>query len=186
MTQLDELLRERSDRVPIDDVAERRALDHARHTLRAATVAPPPLVARRRRQAAEPLAWLWRPAWRQRSSPSWRRFPAALGTMWVTPGRRLHPRGLCSSGQRRRSRGRPGIRSSPANGSTSANWATTRAITVLRPPAPTASGRFGSRTTARPGSCNARAWSAEGTYYCSISPGARSSPSSGDSVLDRT
>lgn len=49
MTQLDELLRERSDRVPIDDVAERRALDHARNALQAATVAPPPLVARRRR-----------------------------------------------------------------------------------------------------------------------------------------
>jgi hypothetical protein len=50
MTQLDELLRERSDRVPIDDDAERRALDHARHTLQAATVAPPPpRVARRRR-----------------------------------------------------------------------------------------------------------------------------------------
>lgn len=48
MTQLDELLRERSDRVPIDDVVERRALDQARHTLRAATVAPSPLAARRR------------------------------------------------------------------------------------------------------------------------------------------
>ena len=126
MTQLDELLRERSDRVPIDDVVERRALDHARHTLRAATVAPPPLAARLAVQVAEPLAWRWRPGWRQRSSRSWRRFPAALGTMWVSSGRRRHPRGLCSSGPRRRSRGRPGIRSSPANGSTSANWAATR------------------------------------------------------------
>jgi hypothetical protein len=42
MTQLDELLREGSDRVPIDDVVERRALDQARHTLRAAAVAPTP------------------------------------------------------------------------------------------------------------------------------------------------
>lgn len=48
MTQLDELLRVRSDRVPIDDVVERRALGHARQTLRAATVARPPLRARPR------------------------------------------------------------------------------------------------------------------------------------------
>ncbi len=56
MTQLDELLRERLDRVPIDDAAERRALGHARHTLQAATVAPPPLVARRRRTGRLALA----------------------------------------------------------------------------------------------------------------------------------
>jgi len=49
MTQLDELLRGHSDRVPIDEAFERRALDHARGVLRAATVTAPPSGARRRR-----------------------------------------------------------------------------------------------------------------------------------------
>lgn len=35
MTQLDELLLEHSQRIPVDDALERHALDHARHTLRA-------------------------------------------------------------------------------------------------------------------------------------------------------
>lgn len=48
MTQLDELLREHSERVPTDDVLEQRALDRARHTLRAASVAAPRPALRRR------------------------------------------------------------------------------------------------------------------------------------------
>jgi RNA polymerase sigma-70 factor (ECF subfamily) len=36
MTQLDELLRKHTQRIPVDDALERQALDHARHTLRVA------------------------------------------------------------------------------------------------------------------------------------------------------
>ena len=48
MTRLDELLHEHSDRVPVDDVIEHRALDRARYALRAATVAAPPAARHRR------------------------------------------------------------------------------------------------------------------------------------------
>jgi hypothetical protein len=49
MTQLDELLREHADRVPVDDVVERQALDRARHELQGATVAAPRAAPRRGR-----------------------------------------------------------------------------------------------------------------------------------------
>jgi len=48
MTQLDELLREHNESIPIDDALEQRALDHARHALRAATVTEPARGLRRR------------------------------------------------------------------------------------------------------------------------------------------
>lgn len=41
MTQLDELLREHSDRIPIDDAVEQHALNHARQALRAAAISEP-------------------------------------------------------------------------------------------------------------------------------------------------
>lgn len=48
MTQLDQLLREHRDTIPVDDEIERRALDHARHALRSAAVAEPARAPRRR------------------------------------------------------------------------------------------------------------------------------------------
>jgi hypothetical protein len=47
MTRLDELLAEHSERVPNDDVRERRALDQAGHALRAATAGAPSAARRR-------------------------------------------------------------------------------------------------------------------------------------------
>jgi hypothetical protein len=48
MTQLDELLRQHSQRIPVDDLVEREALNQARHTLRAAGAHQPAHVLRRR------------------------------------------------------------------------------------------------------------------------------------------
>jgi hypothetical protein len=56
MTRFDELLFEHCDRVPVDDVVERRALDRARHAVRAATIAAPPAARHRRHRRTARLA----------------------------------------------------------------------------------------------------------------------------------